>query len=388
MTTCLSRIEGLSWFSVRVSVLVVGVLVFACAEGPPRSTLPPSASDLVLLKSARLCDSKATFLQRHQGVPLRRDMWGSGEELRVPANRSESGAEESYFFDQDGLLVGMLFVFPNGHGLKPYPVLRKTLSELKPVLEFYLSNVRIPGRENLDTSALYHTGDEKSTHQYLTLGEGNSSALLLASFSIDPYVNLLSPYRQEFLARLGQSDREKSSQRSGGQGAEDKERFPSLQQFARGETAQLSYCGAPNYDIAVEAYGNAIAHGFTNKVQLSEAHHKLGLALEKKGQLERARDEMQQSVTIHPNRPDVLNNLGNVYKKLGDRRKAIAAFEKSVTLRPNYAIARYNLADAYELDNPKLAISEYETYLALVEGIPEEAERAARARERVNALKR
>jgi len=97
---------------------------------------------------------------------------------------------------------------------------------------------------------------------------------------------------------------------------------------------------------------------------------------------------MQQSLTLRPNTPDVLNNLGTVYKELGDQDKAIAAFEKSVSLRPNYPLARYNLAEAYETTNPKRAISEYETYLALVEGVPEEAERALRARERVTVLSR
>jgi hypothetical protein len=63
-----------------------------------------------------------------------------------------------------------------------------------------------------------------------------------------------------------------------------------------------------------------------------------------------------------------------------------ASFERTVTLRPNYAIARYNLAEAYESTNPKQALSEYETYLALVEGIPDEAGRIALVQQRVNAL--
>jgi len=136
------------------------------------------------------------------------------------------------------------------------------------------------------------------------------------------------------------------------------------------------------------AYQKAIKHGFSNKVQLAEAYHKLGLALKGNGELEEARDAIQQSLVIQPNRPEVLNNLGDVYKQLGDREKALKAFEKAVSLRPNYPLARFNLAEAYEAVNPKLAISEYETYLALVEGIPEEADRAALARRRLKALTR
>src|SRR2546427_8010512 len=113
---------------------VVGLLLSACAPPPPPSRFPPSASDLSLLKSTRLCDRKADFLQRRESGSPRREAWGSGEEVRIAANRSEAGGEESVFFDEDGLLGGAGFSFPTGQSLKPYPVLRRTLPELKPAL--------------------------------------------------------------------------------------------------------------------------------------------------------------------------------------------------------------------------------------------------------------
>ncbi len=366
---------------------VLGWLLSACADEPLRTNLPPSASDLTLLKSDHLCDEKAGFLQHHGGTALERVPWGSAEELRIPATRVESGADASFFFDEEGFLVGAMFTYPTGLSLKPYPVLRETLSELKPTVEFYLNVASVADRGNLDSSALYMTGDEKTTTQYLILGEVDSATLFLASFAIDPYHQLLSPYRQEYLARISKKDQRQDSSQVA-KGADDKESLRALQQFARGETAQLAYCSVRNYEVAADAYRKAIALGFTNKGQLAEAHHKLGLALEGKGQLEQAKASMLQSLTVQPNRPEVLNNLGTVYAKLGERDKAIATFEKSVTLRPNYAIARYNLAEASESVNPKRAISDYETYLALVEGIPEEADRAAQARQRVKALSR
>jgi hypothetical protein len=45
------------------------------------------------------------------------------------------------------------------------------------------------------------------------------------------------------------------------------------------------------------------------------------------------------------------------------------------------------LAETIEPTNPKRALSEYETYLALVEGIPEEADRIALVQQRVKKLK-
>jgi tetratricopeptide (TPR) repeat protein len=356
----------------------------ACAESP-RNPLPPSESDLTLLTTAHPCDRKESFLQTHSPSSLKRLAWGSGEELEVPLSESKLGAHESYFFDEDGLLVGALFVFRNGLSLKPYPVLRRTISQLKPDTEFYLSGGNLADRENLSSGTLYLTGDEKSTTQYVISEEGSNQTLVMATFSIDPYVTLLSPY-PEFLSRLGGAQA-KANPSSSGKKKDTKEPFLSIQQFARGQTAQLGYCQTREYAKAADAYRKALASGFTDKVWVAEAHHRLGLALEGQGQLTQARDEMEQALAVRPNTPEVLNNLGTVYMKLNERDKATKTLERAVLLRPNYSLARYNLAESYEAVNTKRAIGEYETYLALVEGIPEEAERIALVQQRIKALR-
>ncbi|MBU6431786.1 MAG: tetratricopeptide repeat protein [Nitrospirae bacterium] len=367
--------------------LGLSLLLNACETETPKPNLPPSESDLILLKSTTLCTSKPDFFKTYPASTLKANAWGSGQELVLPADQSPSHGDESYFFDEDGMLVGTLFTFPSGLDLNPYPVLRHTLTLLKPSLEFYLNVASLSSKASMDSSALYETGDEKTTTQYLVLGTREQPALLQASMTIDPYVRLFSPYRREFLERLRHPSGQKPGQQLDSQGAEDKEPFLSLQQFARGQTAQLSYCGVQSYDTAANAYQKAIANGFTNKVWLAEAHHKLGLSWEGKGLHEKAKTEMLQSLTIRPNTPEILNNLGTVYNKLGDKANALASFEKAVTLRPNYAIARYNLAEAYEPTNPRRALAEYETYLALVEGIPDEAGRIALVQQRVKTLK-
>jgi tetratricopeptide (TPR) repeat protein len=363
-------------------LFLVPLLLSACAEAPP-SNLPPSASDVVLLKTAKLCDTKDGFLRQRPGAQIERAAWGSGEELRIRKDRSESGADEAFFFDEDGLLVGAVFAFPTGLKLKPYPVLRDTLEKLRADMEFYLRGLSVVGGANIESSFLYRTGDERSTTQYITLGEGRDASLLLATMEIDPYALLLSPYRPEFLSRVGGGQSEGTPAPKGG---EAKQPFAALQQFARGQTAQLAYCGVRDYAHAADAYRKAIAHGLTDKIWLAEAHHRLGVALEGQGKFDQAKAELQESLTIRPNVPEVLNNLGTVYAKLRENDQAIAAFEKAVTLRPNYPRARFNLAEAYEAVNGKRAISEYETYLALVEGLEEEEERAAKAKQRIKAL--
>lgn len=347
-----------------------------------RRDLPPSASDLHLMRSHNLCDTEPVFTQMRAADQPKRDPWGSGSEYRIAADRSPSKGEESYFFDQDGLLVGALYVFPTGLDLKPYPVLRKTLNELQPAFEFYMDFADVASRTNLDTSGLYKTGEAKTTHQYLILGGTDHPTLLSASFTLDPYESLMSPYRKEFISRVGG----KGGRKSDAKGAEDKEPFTLLQQFARGEVAQLAFCDKQDAAVAVDAYRKAIATGITNKPRLADAHHKLGMALLTNGQPEQAKVELERSLTIRPNVKEVYNNLGTIYKTLGQRDKAIAAFEKSVTLSPNYPIARYNLAESYEEGNPKLAVTEYETYLALAEGYPEEDARVAQAKARIKTL--
>jgi tetratricopeptide (TPR) repeat protein len=377
-----------SSYTPLIAMFAMLCLAGACEAPPQRPPLPPSESDLDLLRSAKLCEQQESFLKRHPSLTFERRPWGAGAEFRLPSTQSSLKGDESYFFDEDGTLVGALFVFPTGLDLAPYRTLRYTLSQLKPALEFYLTVAKLADRANMEASTLYQTGDEKSTTQYLVLGNLDAPILLEASFTIDPYVQLFSPYRKDFLDRLRSTRNGSAEHRMDSQGAEDKEPFASLQQFARGQTAQLSYCGTRNDPIALDAYKKAGASGFSNKVWQAELHHRLGMALDAKGETEKAKAELLQSLSLRPNSPEVFNNLGTIYKTLGDKRNAMTSFEKAVSVRPNYAIARYNLAQLFEATDRKRAITEYETYIALVDGIPEEADRILLAKQRVKDLKR
>lgn len=320
--------------------------------------------------------------EHRKGESVKFAPWGTGEELRVPAKRGTTAATESYFFDEDGLLVGYLIVFPDGLELKPYAVLRETLSQLKPSVEFFLSLSGLRTKGTPESSALFATGDVLSTTQYLVQGPIDSGRLLIATVAIDPYFQLLSPFRRDILARL----RPNASGPAPQLGTVDQDPLPSLLQFARGETALLGYCGTRDEALAADAYQKAVKTGFSTPRLVAEAHHKLGLAWKAQGQLDRARKELEQSLSVAPNRPDVLNNLGQVYKELGRRNRAIELFTQAVALRPNYPIARFNLAETYESQDARRAIEEYETYLALAEDVPEEQERVRRARSRVEEL--
>ena len=83
----------------------------------------------------------------------------------------------------------------------------------------------------------------------------------------------------------------------------------------------------------------------------------------------------------------MINNLGSVLAQQKKQDQAVKLFQQAIVLRPNYARARFNLAEALEKVDVRRAIEEYETYLALVEGISEEERRISLAEERLKRLK-
>lgn len=281
-------------------------------------------------------------------------------------------------------MVGAIFRFTPGLDLKPYSVLRQTLSELPPSSAFFLDPSQLLLSTKAKSAVLYRTGDKTSTTQYLVLDEKERPQLLVASMAIDPFEQLLSSYQETYLpglVRSSQTGEEKESALS------QDNKFLALQQFARGEAALFSSCGARLPDVAIDAYRQAVGFGFADKQRLAESHHRLGLALREKGQLQEAQQQLEQALEIRPNVPEVINNLGSVLAQQKKQSKAVELFERAIVLRPNYARARFNLAEALEPVNARRAIEEYETYLALVEGIPQEEQRILLVEERLKKLK-
>ena len=258
-------------------------------------------------------------------------------------------------------------------------------------MQFYGDATNLLRGSEPATMTLYRTGDQNSTTQYIVRekpGEDYAD-LMLTVVVLDPYERLLEGKQDKFLSLFPASSREESQKLAPREQSKNKN-FLAKQQFARGESAHFESCpGQANQtDIAIDAYRRAIQIGIKDPSRLAEAHHRLGLDLRNKGQLPESRQEIEKSLQIRPLAPNVLNSLGTVLIQMDKPSEAIVPLEKAVILRPNYALARYNLAGAYETVNRKRAIEQYETYLALVEGIPEESTRAALAQDRLNKLKR
>ena len=347
--------------------------------------LPPSASDLELLGASRLCNAKESVVKHWQGLRYEQMPWGSGEQLQRSAQSGQPDHDRFYFFNDEQRLVGAVFRYNQGLSLKPYPVLRQTLSELRPSSTFFIDPTQLLSQEGARSAVLYRTGDYTSTTQYLVLESDGDPTLLVASLAIDPYEQLLSSYRETFLPGLN-----RSPSATPGEASLEMDQSPdflAIQQFARGEAALFGSCGTAQPAIAVEAYRQSIQHGLKDEARLAEAHHRLGLALRDQSQLADAQRELEQALSLRPNSPVIISNLGRVLAEQQQASRAIELFKRALVLAPNYPEARFHLAQSLEQIDTRRAIEEYETYVALVQGIPKEAKRIRVVLERVRRLK-
>ena len=374
----------------RAPYLLTAFMVFCflphCAGSPPTSPLPPSESDLDLLGKATLCQTKAEAQKSWLQPGAHEFPWGGGNEV-FQEIESPNKQAQWFMFNEDQTLVGVITVFPHGLSLEAYPKLRNTLSQLPPAREFFFHSSQLLKEKAPDSGTLHRTGEATTTHQYfLRHTQRQQDQLVMAVFVLDPYETLLDGSHPKFLSYIEKPESSEKDLTSASGQLESKNEFLGLQQFARGEISLFASCGNKQPEIALDAYQKAIQYGLSDPKQLAEAHHRLGLALRSVGRLLEATTTLEQALTIQPHSAIILNSYGSVLVQQGKLSKAIESYEQALALQPNYAQARFNLAEAYEAQNPKRAIQEYETFLILAEDNPEESTKVGLARGRINAL--
>lgn len=69
--------------------------------------------------------------------------------------------------------------------------------------------------------------------------------------------------------------------------------------------------------------------------RLSEAHNLLGVAYDKKGFADRAKDSFEKAVKVQPEDPETLNNLGFSFYQNGNYRAAVDRLKRAAKLAPN-----------------------------------------------------
>src|SRR6202040_3539617 len=74
------------------------------------------------------------------------------------------------------------------------------------------------------------------------------------------------------------------------------------------------------------------------------AHHNLGLALYRKGNVEEAIPEFQAAIQIQPKEALLHNSLGSALMKQGKLDQAITAFRRALEAQPDCGAALFNLA--------------------------------------------
>ncbi len=77
---------------------------------------------------------------------------------------------------------------------------------------------------------------------------------------------------------------------------------------------------------------------------LAQAHLGAADLLARENRLAEALPHVLSAVTIQPDNPQALNNLGTVQSALGRHAEALAAFARAIRAHPDYVEARYNLA--------------------------------------------
>jgi tetratricopeptide (TPR) repeat protein len=90
-----------------------------------------------------------------------------------------------------------------------------------------------------------------------------------------------------------------------------------------------------DYEAAIAEYRKAISL----KPDSTDAHHNLGVALERQGQLASAEVAYRKAIALNPDNALAHKNLGGVLHRQGKLVEAEAAYRKSIALKPDYALA-------------------------------------------------
>ncbi|MBF0193272.1 MAG: tetratricopeptide repeat protein [Magnetococcales bacterium] len=82
-----------------------------------------------------------------------------------------------------------------------------------------------------------------------------------------------------------------------------------------------------------------------NQEQIFKKAFQQGVHLHQSGQLDKAINSYNIAVSIQPNNPAVLSNLGLALHSTGLLSEAITAYQKAITIQPDHAQAHYNLGN-------------------------------------------
>ena len=320
------------------------------------------------------------------GHRTERSSWGMGEEITVYRPTAGRDSEYHLFFDDRGIIVGYIGVIYEGVDVASQQSYRAWMAK-QIATEFILTPAVAARSPGARSGRLYADQGERISGRAIVIPRGERQLLHVDANMLTAYAPLLSPYKPEYLILILLPAGAVPPMLYGPYDSESRD-YIARQQFAKGEVAHFALCGDAQVDMAIEAYKRAIDIGLSETLYQAEAYHRLGLAYRDKGLLPEAKTAIETSLKIRPAIPEVVNHLGKIYGMAGDNAKAVELFHKAIGLKPNYALAHFNLAEAIEAVQPRRALTAYENYLAFVELTPGERERIAKAKDRVQALRK
>jgi Flp pilus assembly protein TadD len=98
----------------------------------------------------------------------------------------------------------------------------------------------------------------------------------------------------------------------------------------------------------------------------AEAHYNLGTALEQKRELNQAISQYAEAIHLNPNYAEAYNNLGTALGQTGQHDQAMRQFEEAIRLKPDYVEAHNNLGNALlNQGRPDEAIVEFREAIRL-----------------------
>jgi tetratricopeptide (TPR) repeat protein len=120
--------------------------------------------------------------------------------------------------------------------------------------------------------------------------------------------------------------------------------------FSRAATAQRvdqQLCLAPDPDLSISRCTAMIQSGHETQQNLAIAFGDRGIAYARKGQYDRAIEDLDQAIRLNPNYAASFSNRGLAYVRRGQYDRAIEDLDQAIRLNPNYAAAFNNRGSAY-----------------------------------------
>jgi Tfp pilus assembly protein PilF len=163
--------------------------------------------------------------------------------------------------------------------------------------------------------------------------KGNKVARIFAA-PFKAFGRLFSHHDDNKLQRMSEKDAEKFA--SVGVSRVDDSRTPEPRKLALANSAKEHLANGRNYLLNGQ-FNEAITELSTATSldpKLTEAHNLLGVAYDKKGLADRAKDSYEKAVKVEPEDAQALNNLGFSLYQNGNYRAAVDRLKRAVKLAP------------------------------------------------------